>query len=76
MSGIYFKLECPRNLSVLIRYQFVQFVFKQIQNSYHCFESNRLLFYFIFYDILQYLRGTFRYTSMLPPKVYKKSGIS
>jgi hypothetical protein len=28
MSGIYFKLECPRNLSVLIRYQFVQFIFK------------------------------------------------
>jgi hypothetical protein len=27
------------------------------------FESNRLLFYYIFYDILQYLRGTFRYTS-------------
>jgi hypothetical protein len=30
MSGIYFNLECPRNLSVLIRYQFVQFAFKQI----------------------------------------------
>ena len=76
MSGIYFKLECPRNLSALIRYQFVQFVFKQSKTHIIAFESNRLLFYFIFYDILQYLRGTFRYTSMLPPKVYKKSGIS